>query len=149
MNHLANISLYSEDHNWKDICKYLEQFLYEYPALKISIENELEWEKEGLSYHFPSLSSLWKEETSNQLPVSVSIEKYRMLRTAKRMKLRQMERALELLGTEEKVIIEEKYFNPVKLVDFVVYERLGLSKSTYHRIKKTALKKLAVALNMM
>jgi ArpU family phage transcriptional regulator len=150
MRKMIDTSAHTEQMEWKKVLKCLEKMLYEYPLLKISLENERELEQEGLSNLYPSMTSSYEHRTSKGYSeYQSSTEKYALLRAAKQMKLRQVERALEVLNMEEKAIIEEKYFNPMRHFDSYIYDKLGFSKSTYQRLKKSALKKLAVALNIM
>ncbi|WP_212772317.1 ArpU family phage packaging/lysis transcriptional regulator [Polycladomyces abyssicola] len=54
-----------------------------------------------------------------------------------------------MLNLDERFLIENRYLNQSPVDDMIVCDELGWSKRTYYRIKKRALYKLAMALNLI
>lgn len=130
--------------------KTIEQCLYDYPILKASIENERELEKEGLSNLFPSITPVYEERASKGYSEYQSqTEKYGILRARRIIQYRQINRAMNTLTTDERRVIEERYINPNSPTDQIAYDRLGISRSTFNRLKMQAIRKMARALNVI
>lgn len=133
-----------------EFIRRVEKVLFDYPILKASIENERELEREGLADLFPSLTPSYEEKTSPAHSEYQShTERYGILRASRIVQVRQTERALKTLSLDEREIIQERYFDPAQHTDTFVADQLGLSRAKYHRIKQQALKKLAIALNLL
>lgn len=125
--------------------KAVEEYLYEYPALKAALEIEKELEKAGLGNLYPSMVPAYEERTGkSHSEYQSQTEKYGILRASKNLRLQCLERALAALTKDERDLVEEKYFNPLRPTDQEVYETLNLSRGKYHQLKKQTLHKLAM-----
>lgn len=130
--------------------KPVEKLLYDYPILKVSVENEAELEKEGLSDWYPSLTPVYEERTSpGYQEYQSQTEKYGIKRAMKKLQLRQMNRALSILSEEEKKLIQSRYFASVPPSETALCRKMSLSRTQYHRVRHQALEKLAKALNIL
>ncbi|MBS7531298.1 hypothetical protein IC619_012425 [Hazenella sp. IB182353] len=148
--HLATINSNIKQKSWKYVVKQLEKMLYEYTLFQTSLDNEAELEKAGLSNHYPSMTASYEEKVSRSYSeYQSSTEKYGIKNASKKLRVHQMERALAVLVEDEKMIIHHKYLQPERISDSLVYDQLGISRSTFYRHKKTAFEKLAVALNLL
>ncbi|MBN2910788.1 DUF1492 domain-containing protein [Polycladomyces sp. WAk] len=131
--------------------RQVERLLREYPVLKAAIENERQLEREGLGNLFPSCTPLYEESVSrghSEYHQSTT-ELYAIIRATKMVRLQQIERALLVLNLDERYIIEKRYMDQSPADDMIVCDKLGWSKRTYYRIKRRALDKLAIALNLI
>ena len=126
----------------------VERILYEYPALKAGQENEHELEQIGLGNLFPTLIGSY-DDMPRGTDISDPTGKYGIKRAEKSIKIRQIERALDALNYEERKVIEEKYFNAAHPKDVQVYTELGLGSTYYYRVKDQAIRKVAMALNII
>gem|GEM_PF-3990618 len=63
--------------------------------------------------------------------------------------VQRIKRALDTLNEGERELIELKYFSTLIRSDLAIYEKLGYSKRQGRRIKAAALRKLAIALNLI
>lgn len=59
-----------------------------------------------------------------------------------------LQRALMVLRPEERRLIELRYLGEDTLYDYQVYNQMGVSDRTYKRLKKRAIKRLAIQLNI-
>jgi ArpU family phage transcriptional regulator len=129
--------------------KQVERLLWEYPILKAAVENEQQLEREGLSDLFPSCNPLYEESVSRGYSdYQSTTERYAIIRATK-IRLQQIERALAVLNLDERFLIEKRYLDQSPVDDMIVCDELGWSKRTYYRIKRRALDKLAIALNLI
>lgn len=105
-----------------------------YRALKVKIENQKEQQEQGVSL-FPSLRS------ANGMK---EIEK------AEELRVKQMERAIEVsLDAAERLIIEKKYLSPIEMNDMAIYLELGIKKGKFYEKKRSAIFRLATALGII
>ena len=118
----------------KDIDKLVIKELKDYRALQVQLVNRKEQEKEGIKNLFQTIrKSLQEKEYKNK---------------ENNIKVKQMERALNLLDNIERQIIEMKFLGPCKHTDMFIYEELGLTKTMYYEKKKEAMSQLARALGI-
>jgi len=130
--------------------RQVERLLREYPVLKAAIENERQLEREGLGNLFPSCTPLYEESVSRAYSEYQSTtERYAIIRATKMVRLQKIERALAVLDLDERFLIEKRYLDQSPADDRFVCDELGWSLRTYYRIKKRALNKLAMALNLI
>jgi ArpU family phage transcriptional regulator len=128
--------------------KKVERILYEYPSLKAGIENEIALEHEGLGNLFPSMIASYEEAVRGS-SISNPTEKFGIKRAEKEIKIRQIDRAMDVLSHEEKKLTEAKYFDRSQPSDVQVYMSHGISERDYYRIKDRTLRKIATALNII
>lgn len=127
----------------------VERILYSYHSILAGMENEAELEREGLGNLFPSLTANYNTTGGGRSSeVSKPTEKFGILRAEKTVQVRQISRALASLTHKERELIEAKYFDLSMPQDSEVYKGIGLSGTTYYRLKNQALRKVAVALNI-
>lgn len=126
----------------------LERELYSYPALLAAQENEKELEAHGLGNLFPTMVAQYSGMPSAG-GVSNPTEKYALMRAEKSLKVNQIERGLKALTFVERELIIFKYFDPSQPKDYQVYEQLKASSTNYYKLKEQALRKMAIALNMI
>jgi ArpU family phage transcriptional regulator len=129
--------------------RQVERLLREYPVLKAAIENERQLEREGLGNLFPSCTPLYESVSGGYSEYQSTTERYAIIRATKMVRLQQIERALLVLNLDERYLIEKRYLDQTPADDMFVCDELGWSKRTYYRIKKRALDKLAMALNLI
>lgn len=128
----------------------VERALYEYPTLKTSVRNENQLEKSGLGNLYPSITSNYSEKIKGSGRNESSTELYGMKRAIRSMKIEQIERTLrETMSPLEKQLIELKYFDQTMQTDIEVYHQMGVSETTYYRIKDRIIQKAAKALNII
>lgn len=125
-----------------------ERALYEYAALKVALQNEEELEREGLGNLFPSLVPAY-EESMGGGTISNPTEAWGMRRAEKKMKVRQIDRALSILASDEKEMVQVKYLNHSQPSDVRSAIELEWPERTYFRVKDRALRKIATALNII
>ncbi|OYD06111.1 hypothetical protein CHM34_18085 [Paludifilum halophilum] len=129
--------------------KEVERILKEYPVLKVAVETEQEAEKAGAGL-YPSCTSSYEERVSGGYSeYQSSTERYGIRRASKQLKLRRIDQALLALDIDERLLVEERYFDQANPSDAIVYDCLGWSKRNYYRVKSRAFKKLAFALNLL
>jgi len=128
--------------------RQVERILYEYPSLLAAIENEAELEKEGLGNLFPSMIASYGEGIRGS-EISKPTESYAIRRAEKEVKVKQINRAFNALTTEEKNLLDKKYFDSSQPSDVRVCMENGYSERHYYRIKDRALRKVAIALNII
>ncbi|MBN2909140.1 DUF1492 domain-containing protein [Polycladomyces sp. WAk] len=130
--------------------RQVEHLLREYPVLKAAIENERQLEREGLGNLFPTCTPMYEESVSRgHSEYQSTTERYAIIRATKMVRLQQIERALLVLNLDERYLIEKRYMDQSPADDMIVCDELGWSKRTYYRIKRRALDKLAIALNLI
>jgi ArpU family phage transcriptional regulator len=123
--------------------KLVERILREYPILKKSID-EVE------PYLYPSCTTIYEERIGHAYrEYTSSTEKYGIRKAEKKIQVAQIEKALEVLSSDELKLVEARYFYINVLSDSLVYDRLGWSKRNYYRIKSQAICKIALALNLI
>jgi ArpU family phage transcriptional regulator len=131
-----------------DFKRKIERVLYSYPALLAAQENERELEASGLGNLFPAMVASYSG-MPNGGGISNPTEKYAVMRAEKILKIRQIERGIYALTYTERDLIQLKYFNPAQPKDADVYEQIGLGSTNYYKTKERALRKMAIALNMI
>jgi len=130
--------------------KAVEEYLYEYPALKAAWEIEKELEKAGLGNLYPSMVPAYEERSGKgHSEYQSQTEKYGILRASKDLRLQCLERALAALTKDERELVEEKYFNPLRPTDQMVCETLNYSRGKYHQLKRKTLHKMAMMLRLI
>lgn len=125
-----------------------ERALYEYSALKIALQNEEELEKEGLGNLFPSMVPAY-EESMGGGTISNPTETWALRRAEKKLKVTQIDRALSILSSEERKMIQTKYLDQGQPSDVRASIDLEWPERTYFRVKDRALRKIATALNII
>jgi ArpU family phage transcriptional regulator len=119
--------------------KQVERLLREYPRLKIRIK---------LAREYPSCVPNYGVERVAGGRIGSITEGYAIDWADNEIEVKRIETALGVLNLDERLLIEQRYFDPVVFSDSVIYDRLGWSKRTYYRIKQAALEKLAFVLDM-
>ncbi|AUS07413.1 hypothetical protein C1X05_00095 [Laceyella sacchari] len=120
--------------------KQVERILRDYPILKLAIEEE----------QLPSYIPVYQEKTSPLYSEYNSMtEKYAIRLADKKLQIMRIERALQALNSEERMIIEMRYFDLSRPTDNMVCIKLEWNKRTYYRLKNEALRKLALTLNII
>ncbi|OYD06119.1 ArpU family phage packaging/lysis transcriptional regulator [Paludifilum halophilum] len=124
--------------------KQVERLLRDYPVLKIAVENG---ESKDL---FPSCTPMYEERVSGgHKEYQSTTERYGVRRANKQLQVKRIEKALAILDLDERYLIEERYMKLSPPLDQEIQIRFSWSESTYRRIKRRALRKLAVALNIL
>jgi len=77
-----------------------------------------------------------------------STESYAIEQVEMELMVNRIETALGVLNLDERLLIEQRYFDPAIYSDSVIYDRLGWSKRTYYRLKSSAIEKLAFVLDL-
>lgn len=132
--------------------KEVEKLLSEYVVIKESWELDQRLEAEGLGRMFPSLTPAYEDSVRGYSEYRDSTERYgilRAMRSKKEAKIRMVEESLNLLDPAERELIERKYLHAVQPPDEFVARQMRYSRSTYFRIKRSALRKLALAWNLV
>lgn len=132
----------------KSYVRATERVLYEYPFLLVGQENEEELEKKGLGNLFPSMVASY-DDMPRGGGISKPTENWAMKRAEKSIKIMQIQRALGMLSPDERMMIEAKYFDTTQPSDLIVYEELRWNHKTYYKIKDRAIRKMAIALNII
>lgn len=123
-----------------DYWRQVERLLRDYPILKLAIEED----------QIPSCTPIYEEKTSPEYSEYNSVtEKYAIRMAEKRIKVNKIEKALKVLTSDERKIIEMRYFSMNQPTDYTVCIELNWSKRTYYRVKKDAIRKLALFLNII
>jgi ArpU family phage transcriptional regulator len=123
--------------------KIVECILREYPILKESI---VEYERD----HYPSCTTVYEERIGRTYSEYISsTEQFGIRKADKELKVRRTEQALKILSEKEKRLIEVRYFDQNDPIDYAVCQQLGWSRSDYYRVKKRAIQKLALAMNII
>ncbi|MFJ8245193.1 ArpU family phage packaging/lysis transcriptional regulator [Peribacillus asahii] len=118
-----------EDVNEKEVEKRIIEYLRDYRALKVQIENKQEQIEAGVSNLFQPIR---QPDPKNEL------------------KVKQIERALEnSLDFLERKIIEMKYLTSQEINDIDIYLELGIKKGKFYVKKRAAIFNLATALGMI
>lgn len=133
--------------------KIIEKLLRKYWLCKQSVECG----EKGMVFLFPSLTPIYETEKVGGGEINQSTtEKYAILRDRqyrlieqKKKFIDQVERALSLLDYSEQKVIQATYFQEFKPPAFTIYRELGLSKSSYYRVRDSAFEKLAESLNIV
>ena len=110
--------------NTKVIAAELKYF----KCLCVYMENRQELKKHGIDYLFPCLIDKKTEEL-------------------KVLTYQTIDQTIENMGDQERLIIQEKYLANTLVTDKEIYFNIGHHKNKYYQIKKSALNKLAEALN--
>lgn len=129
--------------------KEVERILKEYPVLKIAVEADQAAEEAGAGL-YPSCTSSYEERVSGGYSeYRSSTERYGIKRASKQLKLRWIEKALMVLDFDERFLVEERYMTLPNPRDKELQLRFSWSERQYRRIKAEAIRKLAVALNIL
>ncbi|MEC1723923.1 ArpU family phage packaging/lysis transcriptional regulator [Schinkia azotoformans] len=114
----------------KKVCSVVVEELKNYKALKVRLQNKKEQCEKGIEGDlFPKLID---NEQRNELKVI------------------QIDRALEnSLDDTERKIIEMKYLSKERQNDLNIYLELGIQKTPYYELKKTAIIKIAISLGII
>lgn len=110
----------------KDYRKHVERILYNYPALLAAVEVE-----------------------PLQIAAGADPGEMTALKATKQKQAASIERALQALNFTERDLIKLKYFDPEFNKDYAVYEQLGMGSTAYYKMKEQALRKMAIALNVI
>lgn len=133
-----------------DYIRRAERALYSYHALIAAMENEIELEREGFGNLYPSMTAHYGGTGGGRSSeVSKPTERFGILRAEKSVQIRQIQRALGCLVEVERQLVDMKYFNPRLPRDPDVYKELGLGATAYYRVKRQAMRKIAIALNII
>jgi ArpU family phage transcriptional regulator len=125
MEQLSLLEVVDEKKVRRMVVKELKRF----KALRVAVTNKDEQANEGMDNLYPKLIDKEKE---------------------KRIKVRQMDRALKFALDEiEREIIEKKYLSPNRVKDINLYMDLGLTKDQYYEHKRQAIFLIATALNIV
>lgn len=123
-----------------DYRKQVEKLLRDYPILKLAIEEE----------QITSCTPVYEERTSPAYSEYNSMtEKYAVRIADKKLQVKKVEKALQVLNLDEKELIKMRYFDLAVLTDEAICEKLGWSKRSYYRIKSRSIQKIAIALNLL
>lgn len=149
------------------------RLLREYPQLKAALETERILAEKGIGLEdlFPSCTSKYgfeevvrpmtpEEYTREKERWASSTERYGVIRAELReaarkraeikwTKVELIERALEALNEEERLLITLRYIKQPELSDTQVMIRLGFSRSFYYEVKDRAIRKIATVLNLL
>ncbi|KHD86358.1 ArpU family transcriptional regulator [Heyndrickxia ginsengihumi] len=112
----------------REVRRIVGRELKQYKALRVSMQNKQEREAAGINLLFPSLQE-WDLE--------------------KELKVKQMDRALNILDEIESQIITRKYLSSGRVKDINLYLDMGLTKDQYYSIKKQAIFQIASALGIV
>jgi ArpU family phage transcriptional regulator len=123
--------------------KKLERELYAYPALLAALENA-----ESAGDMLPPLVASYSGMPGGG-GISNPTEKYAIMRAEKAVRVKQIDRGLLGCTYIERDIIKLKYFDPSTPKDREVYSQLALGNTNYYKLKEQALRKMAIALNMI
>jgi ArpU family phage transcriptional regulator len=139
------VSYGSRGKEWRGIVnkRKLERELYAYPALLAAIENA-----ESMGDMLPSLVASYSDMPGGG-GISNPTEKYAVMRAEKAIRVKQIDRGLLGCTFIERDIIKLKYFDPGVPRDKDVYMQLALGNTNYYKLKEQALRKMAIALNMI
>lgn len=119
--------------------KQVERLLREYPRIKIRLK---------LAREYPSCVPNYGVERVAGGRIGSITEDYAVDWADDEIEVKRIEAALGVLNLDERLLIEQRYFDPAIYSDSVIYDRMGWSKRTYYRIKQAALEKLAFVLDM-
>lgn len=119
--------------------RQVEKYLRMYPALKAALESD---------ELFPAITARY-DDFPRGTDISKPTEICAIRRAEKAQLVQRIERALDTLNERERKLIELKYFSPLIRSDLAIYEKLGYSERQGRRIKAAALRKLAIALNLI
>lgn len=123
-----------------DYRKKVERLLLDYPILKLAVD-EVE---------LPSCTPMYEERTSPAYSGYHSTTEKCAIRMAdKKLQIKRIDRALEVLSIDEREMVELRYFKLSYPTDEIICEQLGWSKRSYYRVKARTLRKLALALNLI
>jgi len=120
--------------------RQVEEILFMYPSLKAALEDDADW-LPPLTAHYDGMP--------RGSDVSKPTETWAVRRAEKAMLVRRIERALATLNERERRFVELRYLSPRIRSDLSVYMELGYSERQGRRLKDTALRKLATALNLI
>ncbi|SFD44442.1 ArpU family phage packaging/lysis transcriptional regulator [Bacillus sp. UNCCL81] len=121
--------LFIDEIDEKKIRKAVIKQLKRFKALRVAVQNKDEQLAEGVENPFPKIFDNEKE---------------------KRLKVKQMERALEYaLDDIERTIIKRKYLSSNRDKDINIYMDLGINKDQFYEYKKQAIFSIAEALNIV
>ena len=119
--------------------KQVERLLREYPRIKIRLK---------LAREYPSCVPVYGSERVQGGCLASSTESYAIEQVEMELMVNRIETALGVLNLDERLLIEQRYFDPAIYSDSVIYDRLGWSKRTYYRLKSSAIEKLAFVLDL-
>lgn len=134
------MELITEDIPKSKYVRQTERSLYEYPFMLIAVE-ELE---EDLPSMIASYDDMPKGTT-----ISNPTEAYGLRRAEKALRIAKIDRAMEHLSDHEQKLIRLKYFDTTQPSDENVYLELGWNHKTYYKLKNQAVRKMAIALNII
>jgi ArpU family phage transcriptional regulator len=123
----------------------IEKMLRQYPLFKKSLEEE----RKGVFLLFLSLTPRYRIEQVQGGKIGSTTERYGIKRADKRLLVEQVDSCLEVLNDEERRLVEEAYFCSVRPPMDIIYDKLGVSRPTYYRIRDRAFQKIAMLLNLI
>ena len=127
----------------------VERILKNYPILKAAVELQQKEDAAGLGDFPPCIASYEERVSAGYSEYRSSTERYGIKRATKQIELQRIERAVEILDLDERLLIQERYMTIPCPRDKELQERLCWSERNYRRIKAAAIRKLAGALNLI
>lgn len=118
--------------------KQIVEMLYMYPLYKKALEDE-----------FPSCTTTYEESIPGYSEFQSSTERYIIKREHKYNVVRQVDRAVEVLDEDEKVVVETLYLSGEDITMVEASQKIGMSEATIRRKKNSSLYKIAVVLNII
>lgn len=117
-----------------------ERILYEYPFMKLAVEET----KDDLPSMIAGYDDMPKGTT-----LSNPTESYGIKRAEKCLKIRKIDKAMSCLSEDERDLIQKKYFDTTQPSDETVFLELRWNHKTYYKLKERAVRKMAIALNII
>ena len=131
--------------------KNVEGLLYAYPIIKKSIEidketlkmlDDYEADIQAVKYDGVKVDKSDISNNTQREALDLISDKAYLNKKIKKNSLKDMrvEMSLEVLKETERDIVTKKYFD--RYLDYEIYDDLCISKSTYYRMKNSAVKKI-------
>lgn len=117
-----------------------EKTLYDYPFMVLAIED--------IEDDLPSMIAGY-DDMPKGTTISKPTESYGIKRAEKFLKISRIDKAIAQLSEWERQMIQKKYFDTTQPSDMTVYMELGWNHKTYYKIKNQAIRKMAIALNII
>lgn len=117
-----------------------ERVLYEYPFMLLAVEET----KDDL----PSITAGY-DDMPKGTTISNPTESYGIKRAEKYLKIRKIDKAMDCLSEDERELIKRKYFDTTQPSDETVFSELHWNHKIYYKLKDRAIRKVAIALNII
>lgn len=118
--------------------KQVEGILGRYRLVKQMMES-------GLYRDFPSLTPVYEERIGHgKSEYQSTTEEYGINRAEDSQLIRLVESGLALLTPSQRRIITERYLADPETTDYLVYYALKMSRRNYYRLKRRAIRTLAI-----